>query len=229
MSTNFSPTQPKVLAYLAKLGPKLDPLAARIFSEGTKEDVPIVSSDLGFLLQFLVSAHKPKVVVELGTAIGYSTLFMARALKEFGPRGAKLHTSDIDAARQKRAAAALKKDGTLPFVKFHLQPGLELLHRWKGPIDFLFIDAVKEEYIEYVELALPHMKPGALIVADNVLWSGRVAGMQKASSDHYRSSTKALAEFNEYLVNHPRILGQVIPVGDGVGLGVVRKKPSSSR
>ncbi len=224
MSTDFSPTQPKVLDYLAKLGPKLDPLAAKLFAEGTKEDVPIVSSDLGFLLQFLVSAHRPKVIVEMGTAIGYSTMFMARGLKAFGPKGAKLHTSDIDAARQKRAAATLKKDGTFPLVKFHLRPGLELLYRWKGPIDFLFIDAVKEEYIEYVELALPHMKPGALIVADNVLWSGRVAGMQKPDSDHYRSSTKALSEFNDYLVNHPRILGQVIPVGDGVGLGVVRRK-----
>ncbi len=223
MSTDFSPTRPGVLAYLETLGPRLDPLAKRIFTEGTKEDVPIVSSDLGFLLQFLVSAHRPKVIAEMGTAIGYSTLFMARGLKTFGPKGAKLHTVDVDAARQARAKAALVKDGTARLVTFHCMPGLEFLKHRKDPIDFLFIDAVKEEYIDYVKLSLPRMKPGSVIVADNVLWSGRVAGLQKPSNAHYRSTTKALAAFNRFLVNHPKISGQVLPVGDGVGLGIVRK------
>ncbi len=223
MSTDYSPTHPKVLKYLEKLGPGLDPLAAGLFREGTRKDVPIVSSDLGHFLRFLVAASRPRTVVELGTAIGYSTLFIARALKEFGPRGAKLHTSDVDASRQKRALAVLRQDKTASLVKFHLRPGLDLLHGWKGAIDFLFIDAVKEEYIGYVELALPHMKPGAVIVADNVLWSGRVAGLRKPDTVHYTSTTKALSDFNDYLVHHPRIFGQVLPVGDGIGLGVVKK------
>lgn len=230
MSTDLSPTRPEVLRYLERLGPPLDPLASELFRRGTREDIPIVSSDLGRLLNALVAMSRPKTAVELGTAIGYSTLFIARALKEYGPKGAVLHTSDVDAGRHQRAKTILKRAGVLPQVRFHLVPGLDLLNRWKGGgIDFLFIDAVKEEYIGYVELALPHMKPGAVIVADNVLWSGRVAGTKKPENAHYRSSTRALSEFNRYLVNHPRIDGQVLPLGDGVGLGIVRPRPVKPR
>ena len=85
----------------------------------------------------------------------------------------------------------------------------------KGPFDLVYLDAVKEEYPAYLDLALPLTRVGGIFVCDNVLWKGQVAS-GKLLADHYRRSTAALRGFNEYFVHHPQLLAQILPVGDGL-------------
>jgi caffeoyl-CoA O-methyltransferase len=84
--------------------------------------------------------------------------------------------------------------------------------------DLVFIDALKEEYIDYLELALPRLRQGGVVIVDNLLWGGQVAG--EISSPDQESSTNALREFNQHFVNHPLLRAEVLSIGDGLGYGV---------
>jgi caffeoyl-CoA O-methyltransferase len=88
----------------------------------------------------------------------------------------------------------------------------------KETFDLVFIDAVKEEYLDYLELSLPRLKTGGVVVVDNLLWGGQVAG--KINSLEQESSTRALREFNERFVKHPQLIAEVLSIGDGLGYGV---------
>jgi len=95
---------------------------------------------------------------------------------------------------------------------------LEVIPRLNETFDLLFIDAVKEEYQGYLELALPKLRSGGVVIVDNLLWGGQVAGQIR--SPDQKSSTEALREFNSYFANHPQLRAEVLPVGDGLGYGV---------
>src|SRR6266571_2284234 len=95
---------------------------------------------------------------------------------------------------------------------------LEVIPRLQETFDLVFIDAVKEEYRGYLDLALPKLREGGVVICDNLLWGGQVAG--EIDSPDQKSSTAALREFNRYFVNHPQLRAEVLPVGDGLGYGV---------
>jgi predicted O-methyltransferase YrrM len=153
-------------------------------------------------------------VLEVGTAIGYSTLFLARGIEP----GGRVVTIDVDPARQQSARESLRADGLLDRVEFVLRPGLEAIAGLDGPFDLLFLDAIKEEYRGYLDLALPKLRSGGIVICDNLLWSGQVAG--EIVKEDERSSTLALREFNRYFTNHPGLLAQVLSFGDGVGFAI---------
>ena len=95
---------------------------------------------------------------------------------------------------------------------------LDVIPQLNETFDLVFIDAVKEEYQGYLDLSLPKLRTGGVVICDNLLWGGRVAGQNELND--YKTSTEALREFNPYFVNHPQLRAVVLPVGDGLGYGV---------
>jgi caffeoyl-CoA O-methyltransferase len=179
---------------------------------GRAEGVPIVSPASGRLLRVLVTALAPKRVVEIGTAIGFSTLWMASGL----PAGGRIDTIDPDRSRTDRARRYWLRAGVTDRVRVINEPALRVLPRLAPGIEFAFIDAVKTEYAAYLEALLPKMAPGGMITVDNVLWSGRIA------AGVHDEDTDALRAFNERFLRHEQLESTIVPVGDGLGIGVVR-------
>lgn len=221
MSTYSSPTKPGVEKYLEKLRPVPDKMLRAMIAHAEKDDVPVVSPDVGEMLYLLTRTHKPGRIVECGTAIGMSALHFARGLADGGIKGV-IDTCDISPERQAQAAGYFKQAGLSKYVNCRTIGALEYIKKDKAPIDLLFIDAVKEEYADYVKAALPRMKSGALIVVDNTLWHGYVSGVRKPKGKFWVESTKALTKFNDFFVKHPKLYARIFPIGDGLGVGVVR-------
>ena len=118
----------------------------------------------------------------------------------------------------KAAEGYLTRAGMRERVRIERGKALEVMPRLSEKFDLVFIDAVKEEYSDYLDLALPMLRPGGVVVVDNLLWGGQVAG--EIRSPDQESSTNALREFNQRFVNHPQLLAEVLSVGDGLGCGV---------
>jgi len=150
--------------------------------------------------------------VEIGTAIGFSTLWMANAL----PPDGRIDTIDPDRSRTDRARRYWIRAQVGDRIRVVNEPALRVLPRLAPGIDLAFIDAVKTEYSPYLEALLPRMRPGGIILADNLLWSGRIA-----AGDH-DADTDALRAFNETFLHHARLDGTILPVGDGLGFAVIK-------
>jgi caffeoyl-CoA O-methyltransferase len=198
--------------YLEGAHPPLDPVLEEILRTGRSDGVPIVQPAVGRLLRVLVTAMAPKRVVEIGTAIGFSTLWMATAL----PPGGRIDTIDPDRARTDRARRYWLRAGVTDRVRVVNEPALRVLPRLEPGIEFAFIDALKTEYSAYLDALLPRMAPGGMIAVDNLTWSGRIA------AGVHDSDTDALRAFNQRFLHHEQLEATILPVGDGVGLGVVR-------
>lgn len=221
MSTYSSPTKPGVEKYLEALRPEPDRVLAKMIAHAEEDDIPVVSPDVGEMIYLLTRTHRPARIVECGTAIGMSALHFARALKDARIKGV-VDTCDVSEERHAQAARYIKQAGLSKYVSFHTVGALEYLKKNKTPIDALFLDAVKGEYVDYVKAALPKMKKGGLIIADNTLWHGYVAGVRKPRGKFWEQSTRELAAFNKFFVGHPRLYARIFPIGDGLGVGIVQ-------
>ena len=202
------------LEYLEGVHPPLGPVLEEMLKTGRSDGVPIVNPAAGRLLRVLVTALAPKRVLEIGTAIGFSTLWMASAL----PAGGRIDTIDPDRTRTERARRYWLRAGVTDRVRVINEPALRVLPRLAPGIEFAFIDALKPEYTAYLDALLPKMAPGGMITVDNVLWSGRIA------AGEHDENTDALRAFNETFVHHAQLEATVLPVGDGFGIGVVRPR-----
>ena len=201
--------------YLDSLVPARDPLLARIEAFATEHGHPIADPEVAQTMRLLVRMRQPRRLLEIGTNIGYSVIVLGRECS----REATIETIEIDreilsVARGFVAEAALQ----CPIV-FHEGAALEVLPRLEGPFDFVFIDCVKTEYADYLHAILPKLAPGAVIVADNVLWKGQVAEGPRDAGQ--AASTEALREFNRIITTDPRLLTSVLPIGDGLSVSVL--------
>lgn len=183
---------------------------------GRAEGIPIVSPAVGRFLRVLVTATAPRRVVEIGTAIGFSTLWMASGLAE----GSRIDTIDPDRSRTERARRYWIRAGVSEKIRVLNEPALRALPRLPPGIELAFIDALKQEYRDYLDVLLPRMAPGGVITVDNLLWGGRIA-----AGDH-DPDTDALRDFNAYFVRHEQLDANILPVGDGLGFGVIRPHAS---
>jgi predicted O-methyltransferase YrrM len=199
--------------YLRRLHPSPDPLVLELEQLGLADDIPIVSREGGRLLSTLVHAMQANRVLEIGTAYGYSTLWMALAL----PPAGRIWTIDPDMERTEIARSFLRRAGKDEAVNIINQPALEVLPTFpQRNLDIVFIDALKEEYEAYLELVVPLLKLSGLVVVDNLLWSGRCAAEPSPADSE---ATKALRAFNRTFLEHPQLDATIVPLGDGIGIG----------
>jgi len=168
----------------------------------------------GRLLSLLSSLINPKIIIEIGTYTGYSTLCLAEGLSETGV----IHTIDCNEELISIQEKFFNKCVYKKKIKRYLGEALTILPKLDGPYDLVFIDADKINYDSYFEEVLPKMKVGGLIISDNVLWSGKV--LEKVNSKDL--STMALQKYNEKLKNDPRVKTVLLPLRDGITLSWVR-------
>jgi caffeoyl-CoA O-methyltransferase len=180
-----------------------------------KSDAPqmMVGALEGRFLEFLVGLKGARNVLELGTFTGWSSISMARGL----PSGGRITTCDVDAETTAIAKRYAEEAGVADRIDYRLGPGLETLETLDGPFDLVFIDADKENYVNYYEAVLPKLADDGVIVADNVLWSGRV--VDEANEEE---GTRSIRAYNDHVLADDRVECVMLTVRDGMTL--IRKK-----
>lgn len=206
------------LDWIEATGRPLHPVLIEMETTAEPEGIPILSRDSGRMLAVLAANRRR--IVEVGTAIGYSTLWMALAL----PADGTVVTIDPDRDRTDRARAFWRRAGlpdarisvvNAPALAAFAGPAPELL----GPFDMVFIDALKDEYLAYLAALMDRLAPGAVVVADNVLWSGRTSGARPSRPG---DGSDALREFCARVSADPAFETAILPIGDGLLLATLR-------
>lgn len=200
--------------YLERLHRANTDLLAEMEAYAAEHRVPIADREVALFLEITTRAIQARRVLECGMAIGYSVIHIARGMIGDGL------VITIDPSDEMIAAAEgfLTRAGLRERARIERGKALDVIPRLSEVFDLIFLDAVKEEYRGYLDLALPKLRPGGVVICDNLLWGGQVAG--EINLPDQKASTEALREFNQYFVNHPQLRAEVLPVGDGLGYGV---------
>lgn len=202
--------------YIERLIPPRDAVLREMEAQAAREDIPISDPEVGRLLTVLARATGARRILEVGTAIGYGALCLARGAPE-----AWVVSIDTDPDRLAQARAYLERAGVAGRVELLEGAALDILPELAGPFELAYVDAVKTEYRRYLDLILPKLAVGGMIVFDNLLWKGQVAAPPEEGEEDEQAT--ALRAFNTYLMIHPQLHAVVLPLGDGVGLATKTK------
>jgi predicted O-methyltransferase YrrM len=205
----------RVQEYLQGLRPQRPPVMAEMEQVAERDGVPIVHWEAGRLLATLCRALDP-VVLEVGTAIGYSTLHMAEQLRQ-----GRVVTLELDPDRARQARGFFERAGVSDRIELVEGDARETIGNLDGPFGLLFVDAAKEEYRSYIELAEPKLADNAVLAIDNLLMSGEVALPEGSDTRWSAENLTAARTLNSEILGEGW-LGVVLSVGDGVGLAVRR-------
>lgn len=205
-----------VEAYLAGLNQASDPLLDEIAREGARLGLPLIDASVGRLLSVVATAIGARRALEIGTAIGYSGLWIAKALASDG----RLLTIEMDPDRARTARDHFARAGLGDRVSVMIGDAKGLLAKVAGPLDLIFQDGDKLLYGPLLDRLAALLRPGGVLVTDNVLWSGRVVPGFVTSGAEHAEETRAIAEYNERLTAHPALMTVIVPLRDGVALSV---------
>jgi predicted O-methyltransferase YrrM len=206
----------RVEGYIDSLRPERSPVMAEMEEVADRDGVPIVNWETGRFLAALCRAMDP-VVLEVGTAIGYSTLHMAEQLVE-----GRVITLEMDPSRAEQARSFWERAGVADRIELIEGDARSTLEDVPGPIDLLFVDAAKDEYGGYIEAAEPKLSDRAVLVVDNMLMTGEVALPADAETMWRSEALEAARRLNASLMASETWLSCVLPVGDGIAFGVRR-------
>lgn len=203
---------PALLTYCEEHSSEEDNLLKKITRETqAKVMMPrMISGHLqGKMLELFTKMQNPKTILEIGTYTGYSGICMARGLD----KGGKLITLDINDELETMVRGFFEESGLVDQIDYRLGNALEIIPTLSGPFDMVFIDADKSNYAKYYELVIDKMNPGGIILADNVLWSGKILVEEGKKID---KDTQAILDFNSMIQNDPRVENALLPIRDGV-------------
>ena len=207
---NFTTAGP-VDDYLYSMLPKRDQVLAEMEAYAGEHNVPIVGPAVARVLQQLALMIDAKTVFELGSAIGYSTIWWAQAV---GENGRVIYT-DGDPKNAERARSYFNRAGVSKRISLHTGDALEVLSEQKQQYDIIFNDVDKEDYPRVLRLVSPRLRKGGLFITDNVLWNGRVA-----EKNPTEPRTKAILEFNRMLYNSADFYTTILPIRDGLAVAL---------
>lgn len=204
-------TNEAVETYLYGMLPERDEVLQEQEKQAEKRNIPIVGPAVGRVFYQLAKMVNARTVFEMGSAIGYSTIWWARALGEAG----RVVYTDGNPKNAEEARGYFKRAGVLPTIDIKVGDALEILSEQKNEsYDIIFNDVDKQDYPRVFKLAVPRLRRGGLFVTDNVLWSGKVA---KTNPD---ASTKAILEFNKLLYGSKELFTTILPLRDGVAVAM---------
>lgn len=211
--------RPEQERYLERLLPPRDELVREMEEVAAGEGIPISDPEVAALLQVLARSTRARRILEVGCAIGYGALHLARGAEE-----AEVHTIDEDEEMLRRAKGYLERAEVADRVTLLHGPARDVLATLQGPFDLAYVDAAKTEYRHYLDLLLPIVTVGGTLVFDNLLWKGLVAEPPPAENgEEEDEQTEAIRTFNPYLMIHPQLNAVLLPLGDGVGLATKTK------
>jgi len=202
--------------YLAGLNQLADPVLLEIARAGEQQGLPLVDAEVGGLLRVLATAVGATAILEIGTAIGYSGIWLAAAL----PANGMLVTMERDRKRAAQARENFVQAGVADRVTVMIGDASLMLAKVGGPFDLIFQDGDKRSYLPMLDRLVDLVRPGGLIVTDNVLWDGEVVPGFIAQATRKAEDTRAITEYNERLSRHPRLMTSIVPIRDGVAISV---------
>jgi len=213
-----TPITEPIYEYMVRLFPAEDTLLHDLKEEAKAAEIPEIqiSPEQGAFMQVLLQGMGARRVLEVGTLGGYSAIIMARALPEDG----KVTTIERDPFRAEFARQQARKAGLEGKIEVLVGAGADVLERelaGSGPYDFAFIDADKPSYVRYLELIYPMMRKGGLIAGDNAVAWGRIADEDTDDPD-----VRGMQAFNSAMAGHPGLQAAIVPIGDGMCIGVVK-------
>ena len=204
--------------YLHGLNRSSDAVLDEIANAGTAGDLPLIDAEVGTLLHVLAKSIAAKRVLEIGTCIGYSGIWLARAL----PADGMLFTMERDAERAAIAKTNFERAGVAGRVSVMLGDAQLKIVKVSGPFDLIFQDGAKPLYNSLLDPLVRLLRPGGLLVTDNVLWDGNVVPGFVPEPTRDEADTRAIAEYNERLSTHPDLITSIVPLRDGVAISVKR-------
>ena len=207
---------PPVAHYLAELHGPVDALLDRVREEGLAAGLPLADVETARLLRALVLATGAKKVLEIGTAIGYSAIWMAQAM----PPDGQLISMEVDAGRAATARVNFERAGLGQKVSVIVGDAMRFLHKVAGPFDLIFQDGNKALYTTMLDPLVGLLRPGGVLVTDNVLWNGEVVEGFVPMPTRDAASTEAIRSYNARLAAEERLFTTFLPLGDGVALSV---------
>jgi caffeoyl-CoA O-methyltransferase len=200
--------EPQVEKYLSSLLPERDAVLADMERYAKEHDIAIIGPDCGRLLALMAKISGAKRIFEMGSAIGYSAIWFARAA---GP-GAEIYCTDGDPANAELARTNFERAGVSKSIRFMTGDAVDLIDSTEGSFDIILIDVYKHQYPAALKKSLPRLKSGGLVVTDNVLWSGRVTEPPKDDN------TRGILEFNRAVFGSPELFSVIVPLRDGVAI-----------
>ncbi len=196
--------------YLYGLLPPSHPVLREMEKFARRRDIPIVGPAVGRLLALLVKISGAKRIFELGSAIGYSTIWLARA----AGKGAEVFYTDGNSENARRARNYFRRAGVGSRIQMLVGDAVKLIDTVPGKFDLIFNDVEKHQYPAVFRKALPRLRRGGLFIADNTLWSGRVALRAKAAD----RATRGIQEFNRLIYSSRQLFPVIVPLRDGVAV-----------
>ena len=195
--------------FLATLVPAREPELLEMEKLAEQNDFPIIGPACGYYCYQLARMIKAQSVFELGSGYGYSTAWFAKAVKENG--GGVVHHTIWEAELSKQAAGHLSKLGSVDVVQFHVAEAVEALRQTAGPFDIIFNDIDKEGYPDSLPVIKEKLRPGGLLIIDNMLWHGQTLDPQ----DH-EQTTEAIRKFIKIITTDPDWIVSLAPMRDGM-------------
>jgi caffeoyl-CoA O-methyltransferase len=199
---------PAIEKYLSAVLPPRDPVLTEMEAYAKKHEVPIIGPECGRLLYLLTQISGAKRIFEMGSAIGYSAIWFARAA---GPH-AEIYFTDGDSKNADLARENFRKAGITNQVRILTGDAIDLLDTVSGDFDLILIDVFKHQYPEALRKSIPRLKHGGLLITDNVLWSGKVT--ERPQDD----STRGVVEFNKMVYSSTELFPVIVPLRDGVAV-----------
>jgi predicted O-methyltransferase YrrM len=200
--------QDDVEEYLYRLLPEREAVVAEIEEYAALNRVPIIGPAVARMLSLLVQVSGAKRIFEMGSAVGYSTIWLARAA---GPKGKVIYT-DGDPEKARRAKEYFRRAGVAKRIEVRVGDALDLVKKAPGTFDLIFNDVDKQQYPAALQAALPKLRSGGLFITDNTLWSGKAARPAAPDDIH----TQGIQEFNRLVYASKQLYPVLIPLRDGV-------------
>lgn len=209
-------TEERLSAYVNSLYPGNTELLDRIEAEAKASGVPIIRKEMQSLLRFLMISHRPKKILEVGTAVGFSALLMS----EYAPKDCRITTIEKYEKRIPAARENFVRAGKTDRITLLEGDAAEVLRQLEGNYDLIFMDAAKAQYISYLPEVLRLLPEGGLLVSDNVLQDGDIIESRFAVERRNRTIHARMREYLYTLTHHEELSTVILPLGDGVTISV---------
>lgn len=206
----------RTVAFINSLDTGNTPLLNEIEKEARKANVPIIRTEMQSFIKLMLAMKKPMSILEIGCAIGFSALLMS----EYAPKGCKITTIEKYEKRIPAAKENFKRAGKEDCITLLEGDALELLPKMEGVYDFVFMDAAKGQYINFLPEVLRLMPEGGVLISDNVLQDGDIIQSRYAVTRRNRTIHTRMRDYLYELKHHPQLTTAVLPIGDGITVSV---------
>ena len=209
----------RIVAYINSLDRGNSPICNTIEKEAIEDDVPIIRKEMGNLLKVLLELKQPQSILEVGTAVGYSSILMSENM----PEGCIIDTIENYDKRIPIARNNFKRAGKEDCIRLIEGDAMEVLKELEGPYDFIFMDAAKSQYIAILPDVLRLLKTDGILITDNVLQEGEIVESRYAVTRRNRTIYERMREYIYAVTHSPELVTSIIPIGDGITLSIKKQ------